>query len=97
MSRPLFSLGKIVGTPACLGEFNVSGESIIPYISRHVTGDWSDMSFEDQLANRRALKDGSRVFSSYRMMSGVVIWIITAAVDEKGEREHTALLLPEDY
>ena len=41
---------------------------------------------------RRALRHGSRIFSSYRMPDGEKLWIITEA-----DRSATKFLLPDEY
>jgi hypothetical protein len=47
---------------------------------------------EDQLANLRAVREGTRVFSAYRLMENTRIWIITEA-----DRSVTTILLPKKY
>jgi len=59
-------------------------------LARHITGDWAEMCKEDQRANRRAVEEGSRVFSAYRLATGAKVWVITEA-----DRSATTLLLPE--
>ena len=47
---------------------------------------------EDQLANLRAVREGTRVLSAYELSDGTRIWIITEA-----DRSVTTILLPEEY
>ena len=47
---------------------------------------------EDELANLRAVPEGTRVFSAYRLRDDTRIWIITDA-----DRSVTTILLPEEY
>jgi hypothetical protein len=47
---------------------------------------------EDHLANLRAVRQGTRVFSAYELQDGTRIWIITEA-----GRSVTTILLPEEY
>jgi hypothetical protein len=47
---------------------------------------------EDHLANLRAAREGTRVFSAYELRDGTRIWIITEA-----DRSVTTILLPEEY
>jgi len=54
--------------------------------------DSGDLGAEDQLANLRAVREGTRVFSAYRLSDDTRIWIIT-----EGDRSVTAILLPEEY
>ncbi|MEE9199146.1 MAG: hypothetical protein V3U26_05055 [Dehalococcoidia bacterium] len=61
-------------------------------LRRHASGDWGALSSEDLRANEQALKNGDRVFSCYRLLSGVKLWVITEA-----DRSSTTILLPEEY
>lgn len=65
---------------------------IIRAIRRHAHGDWGDLDDEDRTANDRALKEGTRLFSSYHTTEGVRFWIITEA-----DRAVTTVLLPDEY
>jgi len=37
------------------------------YLRRHLNGDWGDLEPEDRQANDAALRDGDRLFSSYKV------------------------------
>lgn len=90
--KALFSLGRVVATPGALEELETLGVTPLSLLDRHIAGDWSDMDKEDQQANRQAIKEGSRVFSSYRFPPDTKIWVITEA-----DRSATTILLPEEY
>ncbi|MGZ3881433.1 MAG: hypothetical protein ACXVBF_08865 [Flavisolibacter sp.] len=90
--KPLFSLGQVVATPWALETLETLGVEPIALLSRHVSGDWSDMAKEDQQANTQAIKQGTRVFSSYQLPPDTKIWIITEA-----DRSSTTIMLPEEY
>ncbi len=91
--KALFSLGRVVATPGALKELETLGVTPLSLLDRHIAGDWSDMDKEDQQANRQALKEGSRVFSSYKIPpDNTKIWVITEA-----DRSTTTILLPEEY
>jgi hypothetical protein len=90
--KPLFALGQVVATPGALNamtEFNVAP---LDLLHRHVTGDWSDLSEDDQQQNLLAIRSGLRMFSSYKLGASTKIWIITEA-----NRSSTTLLLPDEY
>lgn len=93
--RGLFSLGCQAMTPG-VQELVVSGAlDIFSIISRHVRGDWGDLSDDDKRANDEAVKDGDlRIFSSYNHPASPdgKIWIITEA-----DRSSTTLLFPSEY
>lgn len=91
MGRPRFELGQIVATPGALELIARSKADPLTLISRHVRGDWGNVHPEDAAANERALKEGTRLLSSYQV-GGQKLWIITEA-----NRSVTTLLLPEEY
>lgn len=89
----LFELGQTVVTPGALEVIKAHCVEITALIKRHATGDWSEMAKEDQNENKRAIKQGSRIFSSYKIGSdNAKIWIITEA-----DRSATTILLPDEY
>jgi hypothetical protein len=84
-------LGKVVATPGALKLLSDAGEHPFNYLARHASGDWGDLCAFDHRQNERALREGSRVFSSYDTAAGK-IWTITEA-----DRSVTTILLPEEY
>jgi hypothetical protein len=92
MSKPLFNLGQVVATPGALAALEEAGQSPIEFLQRHQTGDWSEMVVEDQAENQRAIEQGFRVFSSYKLSTGQKLWVIT-----EWNRSVTTLLLPLEY
>lgn len=89
---PLFPLGKVVSTPGALDAMHAANTSPLSLLRRHITGDWGDLDKQDKQLNDLAIKDGSRIFSSYNIAHGQRLWIITEA-----DRNSTCLLKPEDY
>ena len=73
-----FSPGELVITPGCLRAFHDSGDRSIPYLVRHVSGDWGDLDPEDRQANEYALRHHLRLLSAYHLSKGIEIWVITA-------------------
>lgn len=89
----MFDLGRLLITPAALQALTDAHVGAWSFLVRHITGDWGDLDPEDQMANNKALYDGLRVLSAYRIPnSDTRIWIITEA-----DRSATTILLPEDY
>ncbi len=89
--RPVFfSLGQLVATPGAINA--VPPSEMTQALRRHARGDWGDMDEHDRAANDRALKEETRLFSSYSTKSGVKFWIITEA-----DRSVTTVLLPDEY
>jgi hypothetical protein len=88
----LFELGSIVATPAALRLILRNGINPAQFLVRHKTGDWSEMSAEDQASNRHAAANQLRVFSSYSIGDSDRVWVITEA-----DRRHTTIFLPSEY
>jgi len=92
MATARFFLGQIVATPGALEALARAGETPLPYLVRHVAGDWGDLDEDDKAENESALKDGLRILSAYRLSDETKIWVITEA-----DRSSTTILLPEEY
>ena len=92
MSGIKFSPGSVVATPVALEAFRASGEEPLPFLQRHLTGDWGERDERDVRENELSLERGWRILSCYRLSDGTRIWIITEA-----DRSVTTLLLPEEY
>ena len=92
MASRTFQLGNIVSTPGALEAIERAGDTPLPYLTRHATCDWGDLDQGDKAENDAALKDGTRILSSYRLSDDTRIWIITEA-----DRSATTILLPEEY
>lgn len=85
-------LGRLLATPGALEALQRSAQGVTEFLVRHLSGDWGELSQEDAQENNHALTQGLRVLSSYRLKSGVRIWVITEA-----DRSATTFLLPEEY
>jgi hypothetical protein len=80
MTQQPFPLGRTLATPGALNHLQKLG--ILPpmLFARHLAGDWADMDEEDQRSNHEAVKNGGRIFSSYKLPDGSKIWVITEAI-----------------
>jgi hypothetical protein len=87
-----FSLGRCLATPGALAALEESQQAPGDFLDRHVRGDWGNVDDEDQEANEAALREGTRILSSYRTRKGAKLWVITEA-----DRSATTILLPEEY
>ena len=96
-SKPKFPLGQIVATPGALEVIEASGQSPQEFLGRHVRLEQGDLCDEDHELNAEAVKDGSRILSSFKTAKGERIWVISEAEDDDGQRAATTLLLPEEY
>lgn len=87
-----FLLGNIVATPGALAAFSNNGQTPLPFLDRHQSGDWGDVPDEDRRENDFSVRNGFRVLSAYKLNDGTKFWIITEA-----DRSATTILLPEEY
>jgi hypothetical protein len=90
--NPLFALGQLCATPGALAALERSGETPLPFLSRHATGDWGNVDDHDRQVNEVAVRDGNAILSSYKTRLDEVIWIITEA-----DRSISTVLLPSEY
>ena len=90
--KPLFPLGRVVGTPGALEALAAAGQIPTEFLDRHVKGDWGEVCDDDKQANEDALMDGTRILSAYKTNQGIRIWVITEA-----DRSSTCILLPDEY
>ena len=87
-----FELGAVVATPGALAVIGNAGQVPTDFLKRHAKGDWGDLDAHDKEQNEIALRDGSRLLSSYQTFKSETIWVITEA-----DRSSTCLLLPDEY
>ena len=89
---PLFTLGQLLATPGALATLKTLQLTALPFLLRHVSGDWGDICAEDCQANVDGLRYGNRLMSVYMLSPSDRLWVITEA-----DRSSTTLLLPEEY
>lgn len=87
-----FPLGQVVATRGALAALEAAGQSPLEFLSRHLRGDWGEVSGDDWALNDEALESGDRILSAYRTSKGTRIWIIT-----ESDRSATTFLLPDEY
>ena len=85
---PLFELGRLAATPGALEALRSADMDARDLLRRHITGDWGDVGADDARENELSVREGFRILSSYRLATGVTVWIITEA-----DRRTTTLLL----
>ena len=89
-NEPLFSLGNLLATPGALALVD-DVTDFQAAVLRHQCGDFGDVPTEDWQANEKALEDGGRILSSYKI-NRQTVWIITEA-----DRAATTILRPSEY
>ena len=95
--RVRFDLGQTLSTPGALEALRRNNSTGLEYLRRHASGDWGIVCDEDKQANNDALHTGARLLSAYFLPDETKLWIITDAEDDKGRRQATTFLLPEEY
>lgn len=91
-TAPRFSPGIIVATAGVQALIESSSFQPLPYLLRHLNGDWGDICPEDWEDNQSALENGNRLLSIYHITPELTLWIIT-----EWDRSVTTMLLPDEY
>ena len=92
-SQARFSPGQVVMTAGVDERVRQGRFDPVPYLRRHLHGDWGDLCDGDWQLNDAALTSGEdRLFSSYQVTPDLKLWIIT-----EWDRSVTTLLLPSEY
>ena len=87
-----FDFVNVVATTALYNHCKTNKFPLLPYLVRHANCDWGDVCKSDWESNDKAIKEGLRILSEYKLPDGLKIWIIT-----EWDRSATTLLFPEDY
>ncbi len=87
---PRFRMGRLMITPHAAQV--IPADEAAKALRRHAAGDWGNVDREDWAANDEALRQGTRLLSSYKTEDKNIFWIITEA-----DRSVTTILLPSDY
>jgi hypothetical protein len=88
---PRFRLGLYCVTPEAAQVIEESGQEPTDFFSRHIRGDWGNVSAEECARNDAAITSGERLRSVYKTLLGKTIWIVT-----EGDRSKTTVMLAEE-
>lgn len=91
-TNPRLTAGRLFATQGALEALRAANVSVGDLLTRHLHGDWGDLSAEDRRQNDLALETGLRVLSCYELPGNGKVWIIT-----EWDRSVTTVLLPDDY
>lgn len=91
-ARLRLTTGRLFATPGALDTLRTANVTVGDLLTRHLRGDWGELTEEDRQQNDLALEAGLRVLSSYVLPGGTRVWIIT-----EWDRSVTTVLLPGDY
>jgi hypothetical protein len=72
-----FGIGEIVVTPAASAALEANGTSLDVLLARHQSGDWGDVSEPVRTVNQRALSDCFNLQSTYTMVDGRRVVVVT--------------------
>jgi len=92
LCRPLFQPGRLLMTPGVTRLVHDHQFNLMSYLSRHLSGDWGDISETDRRANQLALRDGDALRSAYQVTPDLRLLIVTAA-----RRDVTTARLPGEH
>ncbi len=87
-----FDLGQIVATPGARATLHRADQLPAEFLLPHHHGEWGELDPEDLAENERALREGSRLVSSYRTRTDEKLWVIT-----EWDRSVTTILRPDEY
>lgn len=90
-----FPSGRILmtrGVNGLVAENETFAKFVTTSLSRHLSGDWGELSQEDYQENEFALLHNLRLLSAYAVDNLPKIWIITEA-----DRLSTTILFPQEY
>ena len=93
-SSAAFDLGRILVSADAAEAIEGADESAYVLLTRHQNRDWGIIGPEDNRQNDVAVKDGSPLFSMYRLNDGTAIYVISDAESGTGARGRTFLMLP---
>ena len=87
-----FPQGTTIAMPGALMALEAAGMTASVLFDQRNAGGWREKEEEDKSANRGAGRDGSRLYFTYTLPTGIEIWLIT-----EPDRTVSILLLPEEY
>jgi hypothetical protein len=87
-----FQLGRIYATPGVIDALEDAGELAQDFINRHARLEQGELCDDDYKENLFSVDKPLRIFSAFRTVKDVKIWVVTEAT-----REATTLLLPSEY
>jgi hypothetical protein len=71
-----FALGQTFITPGAEEALQISGQTVIEFLRRHMSCDWGELSDDDVRENEFSLQRGFRLLSSYRTCKGQQLYVM---------------------
>ena len=91
-ARPKFNPGRCSVTRHALEAMDRSGQDPGFFLDKHLRIDQGECDGGDHALNLAAVTNGERIFTAFKTLLGVKLWIITEA-----DRSRTTIMLPEEY
>src|SRR3954452_2187077 len=77
--KPLFDVGRVEITPSARAALQAAAVDPATLVARHQSGDWGDVDEVDRSHNAFGLRHGHRLASDYRLSTGALLCVDTAA------------------
>jgi hypothetical protein len=85
--KPLFPTGELAAGEVVRAQLASVGRSEIEFALRHATGDWSEMTPDEQARNLIAIEQGGAVLSRFSLRADHSVYVLTNA-----QRSSTTIL-----
>lgn len=87
-----FALGRLFLTQGAIEALDDARQSPEDFINRHARLEQGELCDDDYKENLFSIDKPLRIFSAFKTVNGIKIWVITEA-----DRMATTLLLPDEY
>ena len=88
----MIELGQVVATPAALEAMEQAGVDPAALLDRHAIGDWGEVSREGWEMNNACAEEGTGALLSFYPVGTRWVWVWT-----EWDRQHTTMLMPDEY
>ncbi|CAE6842825.1 hypothetical protein [Paraburkholderia aspalathi] len=85
--KPLFATGELAAGELVRAQLASVGRSEIEFALRHATGDWSEMTLDEQARNLIAIEQGGAVVSRFALRANHNVYVLT-----NPQRSNTTIL-----
>lgn len=90
--KPLFATGKVIAAEPVRVQLASMGRNEIEFALRHATGDWSEMTSDEQTGNRSAIERGGPVVSRFSIAANHNVYVVT-----NPQRSNTTILVSVEW
>lgn len=75
--KPLFATGALAAGETVRAQLASVGRSELEFALRHATGDWSEMTADEQVRNMIAIEQGGAVLSRFELRAIHSVYVMT--------------------